>query len=810
MHRLNSHPLKPLALAIALGASCGSLQAQEGPLIEVLVTAQKRSENLQDVPISVAAVSGSKLDEVGVENIEDLTKLVPNIHLTQTGLSTQLRIRGIGSDNSQGFEQSVGTYKNGIYHGRAQLLRAPIFDMERVEVMRGPQSTLFGKNSIAGAMDLITARPTDEFTGKLDTSYETRYGTREITGVISGPLTESLKGRLALRGYDDPGYFYNSFNRQHTNQQQTTGRLSLDWQPLPELTLQYTGEKSRVDSAGRNIEIVRDDPNAKGLNFATTFKLLTQNNTLESNADYKRQADAPEYSDNNVQSHSLIANYDFSGMTLTSTTGLVKYDYDENCDCDFSSVNLFQLNLQEDYKQISQEVRLTSEPGQTFDWLAGVFFQNYQQDFADRFSVNDKSGLFPVAKAGGRPLPAAFGNTGIFRSFDQESDTWAAFAQVAWHFTDASQLILGGRYTTETKDSHKLINMANIDGVAITDPARLASAAYVYKAVFKLDTQQTPYAPLLNALGQPVIDPATNRPRSLVPNHPGHNLTGSRDESAFTPSIKVQHDFNDDLMAYASVARGFKAGGFDPRSNSNEHYEFEDEQADAFELGLKSTLLDGALEVNSALFRTDYENLQISQFDGGVGFNVGNAKDTQVQGVEIDGRWAMTQHIMATYGISYLDFEYQDFKNGNCNKPQIDSGLGVDTNADGKVDLCDYTGKRGVYTPKYTFNSGLTYKRELANATFTTGLDLQYVSSQQVHVNLDPQGEIAAYTLVGLRMALEDERFSVAISGENLTDEYVSSYMANVPLSDSNIGSQTFYSFARRPRTYTLSMGLKF
>ncbi|HRH75929.1 MAG TPA: TonB-dependent receptor [Cellvibrionaceae bacterium] len=797
MHRQKLPTLKPLALAIALSATSSALQAQDSPLIEVLVTAQKRSENLQDVPISVAAVSGSKLDEVGVENIEDLTKLVPNIHLTQTGLSTQMRIRGIGSDNSQGFEQSVGTYKNGIYHGRAQLLRAPIFDMERVEVMRGPQSTLFGKNSIAGAIDLITARPTDDFTGKLDTSYETQFGTREITGIISGPLTDALKGRLALRGYDDPGYFYNTFNHQHTNQQQTTGRLSLDWQPLPELTVHYTGEKSRSDSAGRNIEIVRDDPNAKGLNFATTFKLLTQNNTLEGKADYKRQADAPEYSDNNVQSHSLIANYDLSSMTLTSTTGLVKYDYQENCDCDFSSVNLFQLNLHEDYKQISQELRLTSAPGQTFDWLAGVFFQNYQQEFGDRFSVNDKSGLFPVAKAGNRPLPAAFGNTGIFRSFDQESDTWAAFAQVAWHFTDASQLILGGRYTAESKDSHKLINMANIDGVAITDPVRLATAAYVYKTVFKLDTQQTPYAPIVDKDGKRI-------------NHSGHDLHGSRDENAFTPSIKFQHDFNDDLMAYASYAKGFKAGGFDPRSNSNEHYEFEDEQANAYELGLKSTLADGALEVNSAFFRTDYENLQISQFDGGVGFNVGNAKDTQVQGVELDGRWAMTQHIMATYGISYLDFEYQDFKNGNCNKPQIDAGLGVDTNADGKVDLCDYTGKRGVYTPKYTLNTGLTYKRELANATFTTGLDLQYVSNQQVHVNLDPQGEIDAYTLVGLRIALEDERFSVALSGENLTDEYVSSYMANVPLSDSNIGSQTFYSFARRPRTYTLSMGLKF
>src|SRR5690606_4303077 len=130
-------------------------------------------QTLQEVPISVAAVTGEKIERMGIENLEDLTAYVPNIHLTETGLSTQMRIRGIGSDNSQGFEQSVGVYKDGIYHSRAQLFRAPIFDVERVEVMRGPQGTLFGKNAIAGALDIITAKPTDEFEGQITGTYET-------------------------------------------------------------------------------------------------------------------------------------------------------------------------------------------------------------------------------------------------------------------------------------------------------------------------------------------------------------------------------------------------------------------------------------------------------------------------------------------------------------------------------------------------------------------------------------------------------------------------------------------------------------
>jgi iron complex outermembrane recepter protein len=800
---------RPLILAIAAASACSWAQAQP-QLEEVVVTAQKRVENLQDVPLSVAAVTGSKLDDAGIENLEDLTSLVPNIHLTQTGISTQLRIRGIGSDNSQGFEQSVATYKNGVYHSRAQLLRAPIFDMERVEIMRGPQSTLFGKNSIAGAIDLITARPTSDFKASVDTSYETEFGSKEITGVISGPLRENLQARLALRGHEDPGYFFNNSRQEdQARQEDATGRLSLDWQPLDHLDVKYTGEKNRFDVVGRNLEILVDKPNARGLTFAQFGALVGVTNS-DSKADYVRQANAPEFSDNNVDSHSLVMDYELPSMTLSAVTGLVRYDYKENCDCDFSGLNIFQLALNEDYEQFSQEFRAASTSDGPLSWLTGIFYQTYDQTFSDQFALDSQSALFAAARAAGRPLPASFGNSGIFRDFSQSSDTWALFGQVSWKLQEDTQIIVGGRYTEESKDGKKTMDITHIDGSRITDPARIATVAYVYKTAFKVDTQQTPFAPRLNALGQPVINPATGRPFPLVENHKGHNLKQSRDESAFTPSVKVQHDFNDDTMGYISYAKGFKAGGFDPRSNNNTRFEFEEEKVDAFEVGLKTTLADGKVELNTALFRTDYANLQISQFDGAVGFNVGNAKDTQVQGLEIDGRWAMTEHISATYGLSLLDFEYRDFKNGNCNKGQIDTAAGIDTDADGKSDQCDYTGKRGVYTPKYTANAGLVYKRDIAGLTFTTGLDVQLVDEQQVHVNLDPEGAIDAYALVGLRFALEGEKWHVALLADNLTDEYVSSYMSNVPLSDTNIGSQTIYSLSRKPATYTLSAGLSF
>ena len=171
------YSLCPLALSIAFftsqPAAAQEIEIEEESfprLEEIVVTARKRAESLQDVPMSITAVSGEKLEKAGIENIEDLTSALTNIHFTQTGFSTQVRVRGIGSDNSQGFEQSVGMYVDGIYYGRAQLFRAPFMDLERAELLRGPQGTLLGKNSIAGALNLTSAKPTDDFTGHLSVS----------------------------------------------------------------------------------------------------------------------------------------------------------------------------------------------------------------------------------------------------------------------------------------------------------------------------------------------------------------------------------------------------------------------------------------------------------------------------------------------------------------------------------------------------------------------------------------------------------------------------------------------------------------
>ena len=822
-------------------------------LEEVIVTAQKRSESVQDVPLSVSAISGEKLNDAGIENLEDLTAYMPNIHFTESGFSTQVRTRGIGSDNSQGFEQSVGMYVDDIYYGRAQLFRAPMMDMTRAELLRGPQVTLFGKNSIAGALNLTTAKPTEDFEGRVSLSHEFEHSQTEFNGVVSGPLSDTFRARLAVRAYQEDGYMLNTYDpdaetfiaagekgRRQAETEESTARLTLEWTPTDDLALVLKAEQNNFETEGRAIEITRDTeiPDTRQCadivevgspvntdldicrNYNGMLAAFGQPPAFERNLNYERQTDIPEFSDNEITNITLKVDYEIGDYTLTGVTGLLEFNYDELCDCDFTSAEILELNLHEEYEQLSQEIRITSPVGETVEWIAGLFYQTWEQEFNDELSIYNTN-LLPELDTALTPMY----ETGFRRDFSQSSDSLAAFARLTWNVTDELSVNIGGRFTDEDKKAEKEVNIVDVytsEPLPILDPNNptpetLSSnqAGIVYQAAFLAENQQVvAYYP----------DPQDTS--TFIPFlNTGHAGNGERNESNFDPMLAVEYDVTPDLMTYVSYKEGFKAGGFDPRSNSigafssltppttqpdeNLFFEFDEETAVAYELGFKSSLADGRGEVNVALYRTDYENLQISQFDGGVGFNVGNAAKTIVQGIELDGRWLIANGLTASYGVAYLDFNYDDFQNGNCHAGQTPDG--VDLNGDGIIETCDYTGKRGVYTPEYTVNFSLDYIRNIKNdINFVGFIDLQRVDSHNVHVNLDPAGEIDAYNMLNMRAGIESEMWSVALLGKNLLDEEIISYSANAPLSDTTFGANTFYSFIRRPRTIALEAVFKF
>lgn len=792
-----------LATGISLALSAN---AQDAMLEEIVVTAQKREQNLQDVPISVNVVTGSKMEEVGLKKIDDLQNYVPNLTMSETGIGNNIYIRGIGSGINPGFEQSSAMFVDGVHYGRGQLARSPLFDMSRVEVLRGPQSILFGKNAIAGAISLTTARPTQEFEGSVSALYEPDHGEQEFSAILSGPLSDTLGGRLAIRKRDMDGYIENTtLGEDEPNRDELTVRATLAWDPTDRLSIVGKYERNEFDVRGRQVEIVGDfyafpgpiPTNPLAIPYSQFLALAfgQDPSVLDVTQDFRRSANG-DFSNNESDNVTLSLDYDFGGFTLSSITSYVQYEFSELCDCDFSSGNVILAPLAEDYDQFSQELRLTSAGGETIDWIAGFFYQTNEHDSPDATGVPSNSILGPVIN--GLIGPGAgdlFVNSAATRTFNQETDGFAVFGQATWNVSDTLRLSLGLRYTDEEKTASRNVVLTDFGtGAPInpaTDPLRFGTAAAVYAGLF--DVQ--------------VI---------------GHDISGERSDDSLDYALNAQWDVSDDTMLYASFGTGFKAGGFDTRSNTvpgasqlavpgiiapgtlpDGTFEFEDEGADSLEIGAKMRLADGAAELNAAAFFTSYDDLQISIFDGTLGFNVGNAAEADIQGLELDGRWQITDSIGFFGSLAFTDFEFKNFPNGQCffGEPDPDGDR-----------LCDRTGQTNQYVADYSGAFGFDYFTDIgSNLNFRGNLDVTFTDEFFTAQNNDPLTVQDAYAKVNLRLALSNaaDTWELALLARNLNDEAVIRYSNPVPLSGT-FGSNSQYAFVERPRSIALQARWRF
>jgi len=781
-----------LALAIALHIAAPSAAQESGPVLEeMLVTAQKRVQSLRDVPLSVNALSGEKLESAGLTNIETMADYIPSFNMTQTGIGTNIAIRGISSGVNQGFEQSAAQFIDGIHYGRAQLSRAPFLDIERVEVLRGPQSILFGKNSTAGAVSITTAKPGDEHEGKLSLLYEPEHGEQDLRLVFSGPISDTVGGRLAIMQSSLDGFMENTtLGRDESGEKNRVIRATLQWQPsdLWDITLKL--EDGSFDSDGRNIEVVKPieipDANGNYVSYANALALLTQGAyQLETTHDWKRQSNG-DFSYNDTENVTLTIERELGDYTLTSVTGYNAYTYQELCDCDFTGASGFNILSDEDYSQVSQELRIASPSDGKFSYLGGIFFQSSSLDFHDVITVPVDSFIATALQA-----PALRGASSQ-RDFNQDTDLAAIFAQGTWNLTDASRVILGARYTRESKEASR---------------------------------HQYHVTPANQVLPQGAPTDLYNALWGSFNVEPYDLIKGDRDESSLTPSLILQHDLNDSDMVYASYTTGFKSGGFDVRANAHPDpavnnaynagnpvtgtFEFEDEKVKNYELGGKFVLASGTAELNLALFLSEFSDMQTSQFDGGVSFNVTNAGEARVQGLEVDGRWALTDDVLLRGGVAFIDFEYTDFPNSQCYFGQADNIAPLGDN------ICDATGQRREFTPETQGNVGIDYTLNFSNGLkVVSTLDVIYSSDYLTTPSLDPKFEQSSYTKINARIALSDQdnRWELALIGKNLTDESIVTYANGLPVSTVITGrtGSGYYAFYERPRSLAIQGTIRF
>ncbi|NIB41778.1 TonB-dependent receptor [Pseudomaricurvus alkylphenolicus] len=753
--------------AISMVTATGVMAESALVLEEIIITAQKREQNLQGVPVSVSAISGDQILESGIKDLTALSSYVPNLKISEGPAENGVYIRGLGSGENQGFEQSVGMFVDGVYAGKARQFQAPFLDVGSVEVLRGPQGTLYGKNTIAGSITITSARPTDTLEASILTEYEFEEGSQTTEAVLSGPLAENLTGRIALRHSETDGFIDNTLqNDEEMNSNVQTGRVSLLWTPLNKLDVFFKYENGETETAGKNNRVI--DATAAQM-VAYTF--FDPDFDID---EYQRSTSDAETMKIDSESFTLNVTYDFGSHELTSNLAYSTFEANDIFDTDFSPADVISVALNQEYQQISQELRLTSALGEKFDYIAGFYYQKSEFNTDRLLGVGTSTAALarnPVLAGLGYTGTSA-GTTGFNSQFFQDSETYAIFGSLSWHQTEDITWTLGLRYSSENKEANRSLLVSEYLGTsAQTNPAAI------------LD---------MNILGIYT-----------------HSVSGEHTDKNVSPSLKLQYDVSGNVMLYASLSKAFKSGGYsEPGLTGDDDgeyspagtpttFSFDQEEALAFELGGKTTLLNGSAVLNFALFNTEYDDLQVSTYDG-LSFVVGNAAKAISRGVEVDGMVRLSESLTMSGSMAYLDARYDEFPDTNCTYEQLLlSPVGCTQ---------DLGGETLANAPKWTVNMAIEHVTPLSsNLELMSRIDVNYTDDQYLASDLDERSLQVDFTLVNARLALSNAEGSweVALLGKNLTgEEYFT--MAG----DSGFQDGAFFAFSGAPRTLAIQLKL--
>ena len=780
MRRSDINILRLTSAAIA-ACTVGTAMAQSDPgpddlvLDEIIVTATKRPVGLQDVPIALSVVSGDKIEAMGMANLEDLVLYVPNVHIGEAAITSLLFIRGVGSGQNPGFEQSVGTFIDGVYFGRGVYSRAAFLDLERVEVLKGPQLTLFGKNTIAGAINIATAQPTEAFEGYVEAAFESEVDGTSVSAMLSGPLSDTVRVRVAARKSDDEGWMTNTAvgGVGGPEKDNLAIRGTLEWDATESLVFTLKAERNRFDFLGRQQVISIATPTATFLYRTFGDEAFSPGFGYVRNA---RTSVQPEFHDTEASVVQLTALYDWGDLTVKSITAVTGYDYRDSQDGENSALLFLERSRLEEHEQFSQEFLLTSPGGDAVDFLAGVYFQTADLT-SDRITPVRFTGLPPVDAGVRAQIDAALGtdlqpgdiDADLYAFFEQETTTISAFGEVTFNLRDDFRIVTGLRYSKDEKEVAKSGFQTQV-GSTISDP---------FLALV--------YGPILQFSGT-------------------YAYALERDEDHLTGNVGLQWNPNADSMLYLNVSTGYKAGGFDEDNalGTLANAEFEDETVLGVEAGGKFTVFDGRGQVNAALFHSKYEDLQVSTWDGNAGFVVGNAAESAVTGLEADWKFAVTEHLVLSGALALLNAEYDSFPDAACTSAQITAWVA----AGNPRETCtqDLSGRPLQFAPEWSASIAARYARPVGN-------DLEFGLS--VYINASDRTVIAgdgdalldqkAHEKINARISLgaSDAKWLIALVGKNLGDEATTTFGNDVPLGSVGFDG-TYFQHIDPPRTITL------
>ena len=711
-------------------------------LEEIIVTAQKREQSLSDVPLAIQAFTGDFIFDNNIFEISEITDRTPNVQYSASPFQPIVAVRGLGaSGGNRGFESQVVLFSDGIYGGRPTQFLTPMFDVERVEVVKGPQAVLFGKNATGGVISVASARPGDEFEGYLSGGYEAEYEGYIVEGVLSGPLSDELGARLAVRYREDGGYLENTrFNRDEPEVENLAIRGVMTWEPGDAVDIVAKLEYSEMDSDGRNEQLVCG---VEGVDFISTGPLglggaeCIKDGRRDSGAEsgpFALVGDNPQAKSLDTLNASLNIDWDVGDHILTLLGGYSRFDNlnETFVTPDFSKIGFVDGNTNDGkYEQYSVEARIASPTGGQLEYILGAFYLD-----SDEYLEQGLGLVLPP-----NPLLPRGGVIKKIFDLDQQVETWSAFGSVTLNINDRLSASAQVRYSEEDKD--------------------FSSEVYQVLSPFDLD-------PGLRAVFSNV-----DTPRNQLPLLNTYDL--GRSEEVVDYAFNLKFDMTEDVMAYISYGKGSKAGGYNffpisittPFPLPPADIQYRDEEGRSVEGGIKATLLNNRAQFNLAVFHTEYDDMQQITFSPTRGgFDIDNADVTTV-GVELDGQILISEQLRIGGALGYLDAEFDNFTGVDCANPP---------NRGNCNPLVGQTldGDPLPFAPEWTLNLFADFTMPIgSDHRLKLHVDGNFTDDIVFQIDQDPFDIQDSYWIWNGRLAFQplSERWELSVQAKNLGDE---------------------------------------
>jgi iron complex outermembrane recepter protein len=790
MNRSLTYQLPALALIALTGVAQAqeSAPAAEPALQEIVVTAQKREQSLQDVPMAVSALTSSMLQDAGVVSIQGVVALVPSLEVVtnDSPISTAYRIRGVGSDaNIPTFEPDVGLFVDGVYMVRSGLGIDELSDIDRIEVLKGPQSTLYGKNVTAGVVNVVTKSPSKFFEASLDSTLSSLDGSKDaftyrISGSMSGPLSEGVRGRVTAVWYQQGATVVNldagAANANSMKRYAARGLLDID-----------VAEDTLLRLSFARAAMPTSDTTNPGLYYGPTSLAIGEQvgpffglgpcpvndpnaRVICASAPYQTSAH------NDLASATLTA--PVGANTFTSITAWSDY-LSSSTEPDVAQVQapIASYENQQKGASFSQELRLSSPNGKTLEWLGGLYYLHTSLEWGDlgrtpTFVLGPAAPFIPLDPS--LPPDVVLGQNGDmgYQNSQAYSDYGAVFGQATWHLTEQFSLAGGLRWQDERKHD-------SVD--ATSNVAPNPNPAYA----------GTPLE-FLNLV-------------TAVLSSPVGNGTYRHDSDNWTYSATANYKPADGGSIYATYSHGSKAGGANIGYGNATPQErpFSDETVNNYEVGAKFNLADQRVRLGFAAFHTVYDQFQNAGF-AGLQFLVNNAEKVTVNGLEADGTFALLQGLTLNTGLTYLRAKYDTYLGGSCYFGRAPDSLPDPT---GAFTACNLSGDTLPFAPDWRTTLGVQYEHATRVGALYGRADWQFSSDYHTNTNLDPRNVQSAYSLVNLRLGMRlDHDLDVSLFSNNLFNRTVIAQDAVTNL----VADSSYQRYLENPREVGLTVRKKF